>query len=127
MLAALLRRRGIAVEVLSVDQLAGERMDQVMERRPAVVCVSAAPPHAILHARYVCLRLRARYPDLILIAGVWQSNEDAVKVTQRLDSSVVDYVVTTFAAALDRITSLTTPDPTPAPATEKTPVAAQVP
>ncbi len=64
MLAQLLETSGCIVQAVSVTARASEMVDLVEQRQPAVVCISATPPTAVMHARYLCTRLRARMPKV---------------------------------------------------------------
>ena len=50
-------------EVLSAKTLAQEALEAVAARGPEVVCLSAVRPFAVMQARYLAKRLRARFPD----------------------------------------------------------------
>jgi hypothetical protein len=39
--------------------------------RPQIICVSALPPGGLAQTRYLCKRLRARYPDVKIVIGRW--------------------------------------------------------
>ncbi|HEY4330161.1 MAG TPA: AI-2E family transporter [Phycisphaerae bacterium] len=107
MLAGLLRQRGLRVNVLSMDVLAGESVKAVGKLNPDVVVISAVPPHAGLYARYRSKRLRAAYPDLKLVVGLWKEPEDSRQIERRFPGALVDYVVRSVQGAVERITSLT--------------------
>jgi hypothetical protein len=51
--------------------LTAELLDMVAERSPGVVCIGAIPPGGLAHTRYLCKRLRARFPDLKVVVGRW--------------------------------------------------------
>ncbi len=106
MLAGLLQRNGIKVELITDAMLTGERVHIVQELKPCMVCVSAVPPWALLHARYMCMRLRAQYPDLKLVVGIWQSKIDSEKLKAKLPVSLVEQTVVTLADAVMRITAI---------------------
>lgn len=72
MLALLLEARGYCTFVATTDVLAGEMVNMVQARNADLVCVSAMPPAALSHARYLCKRLHARYADIKMIVGLWQ-------------------------------------------------------
>jgi predicted PurR-regulated permease PerM/methanogenic corrinoid protein MtbC1 len=99
MLTHLLAERGIEAEVLSTDVLAGEMVERLEEYSSGVVCVSALPPHAATHARYLCKRLRPKLPELKIIVGLWESGGSTRKAQQRLLATGIDSVVTTLSAA----------------------------
>src|SRR4029077_18685949 len=71
MLAQLVETSGFRVETISETVLAGELVDLIAERHADVVCISAMPPAAATHARYLCNRLQEHFPDGRLIVGLW--------------------------------------------------------
>lgn len=64
--------------MLSAELMTGESLLRAEERGPSLVCVSAVPPRAGMHTRVLCKRLRARFPQLPLVAGLWVSEEHAM-------------------------------------------------
>ena len=66
-----------ALEVASPDLLASEIVGLVEEREPAVVLIGAlAGGGHSRHLRYLCKRLRARFPDLAIVLGWWGADAD---------------------------------------------------
>ena len=63
------------VQLTSADVLASEVMAAVETNRPAVVCLSLLPPGGLAQTRYLCKRLRARYPELKILVGRWGHRE----------------------------------------------------
>jgi hypothetical protein len=77
-------------------------MVELVERRTAdVVCVSATPPGAMMHARYLCKRLRRRFPKVKLVVGLWDAQGDLDKVRDRIGCGAI--VVATMAEAQQQI------------------------
>ncbi len=65
---------GWRVEIASPHLLAGELLALVEARQPAMVCIGAIPSgHTAAHTRYLCKRLRARFPDLQIVVGRWKA------------------------------------------------------
>ena len=60
-----------SLEVIAPGTLTSELLDQVAEREPALVCIAATPPGGLAHTRYLCKRLRSRFPDLKILVGRW--------------------------------------------------------
>jgi AI-2E family transporter len=60
-----------SLEVIDPATLASELLDRVADREPAVVCIAATPPGGLAHTRYLCKRLRSRFPDLKILVGRW--------------------------------------------------------
>ena len=59
------------VELTSADVLAAEVLALVETTRPTLVCLSVLSPGGLAPARYLCKRLRARYPEIKIIVGRW--------------------------------------------------------
>jgi len=100
MLVQLLCQRGLAARVVSNKTLSSEMMEQVQAESSAVVCVSALPPFAAMHARYLCKRLRPRFPQLRIIVGLWLAGNIGEKTQQRLTATGIDKLVTTLGDAV---------------------------
>lgn len=103
MLAKLLERRGVSTSVVSASSLTSEMVTRVESESDAVVCVSALPPHAATHARYLCKRLRPKLPDRKVIVGLWQVGEISQKARQHLEASGTERLVTSLADAVTEL------------------------
>lgn len=99
MLAQLLATRGFEAQVVSTKSLASEAVEQVREHEPEVVCISALPPFAATHARYIAKRLRPQFPEMRIVVGLWQTNPHSKKAEERLLASGIDRFVTSLADA----------------------------
>jgi predicted PurR-regulated permease PerM len=75
MLAQVLQRRGFEVTVPDTVSLASEMVASIDAQTTDVVVVSALPPKAALHARYLLRLMISRYAELKIIVGLWTSNE----------------------------------------------------
>jgi predicted PurR-regulated permease PerM/methylmalonyl-CoA mutase cobalamin-binding subunit len=109
MLAQLLAMRGCVVEAISVTALASEMVDLVEQRNADVVCISAMPPAAATHARYLCKRLQGRFPEAHLVVGLWSASGDLNKSKERIGCGPTAHVVATLAAAQEKIHGLLQP------------------
>ena len=69
LLGAMLREEPCKLEILSPEMLVGERIAEVVARRPAAVCIPSLPPGDLTATRHACKRLRARVPGLPVIVG----------------------------------------------------------
>jgi methanogenic corrinoid protein MtbC1 len=99
MLAQLLAAQGIELTLVSVQALAGEILAQIADEAPSLVCVSALPPLAATHARYLCKRLRPKFPQLKIVVGLWHTGTGTKKAQERLAEIGIDRFVTTLAEA----------------------------
>jgi hypothetical protein len=103
MLAQLLEQDGYCAEYVSVEKLASEYLQIVETKGVQVVIVSALPPAAVTHARYIVKRLRARFPDLKIIVGLWTTAGNLEKARLRLESSGTNLVVNSLEKAIEQL------------------------
>lgn len=110
MLAQVLETKGRLVQALSVAALGGKDVDLIEQCTADVICVSATPPAAVMHARYLCKRLRGRHPEVKLVVGLWKAPGDLDKAKDRIGCGAI--VVTTLAEAKEQIRLLAQPPDT---------------
>jgi predicted PurR-regulated permease PerM len=76
MLRQLLDPLRYELEFIADELLAAEIIEQIAEKKPALVCLASLPPGGLAQTRYLCKRLRARFPNSKLIVGRWGSRTD---------------------------------------------------
>jgi hypothetical protein len=101
MLAQVLETKGCVVQALPVTSLASEMVEVVERRKADVVCISATPPGAMMHARYLCKQIRRRCPKVKLVVGLWAFQGDVNKAKERIGCAAT--VVTTLTDAQEQI------------------------
>lgn len=101
MLSHLLRDRGFHAEVAGAAVLTSEAPDLIEQKAAEIVVISALPPKAAPHARYLVKRLAARYHDLKSVVGLWTRTGGADKPSVSTFKSGV--VVTSLAEAQRRV------------------------
>jgi predicted PurR-regulated permease PerM len=109
MLGQLLELRGYCVLVGSTDHLASERVDSVVSTEADLVCVSALPPAAITHARYLCKRLHAKLPEIEMVVGLWGTAGDLNRARERISFVKSVQLAGSFKQAIDQILQLAQP------------------
>jgi predicted PurR-regulated permease PerM len=82
MFCRLIDPRVCVPEVISTDHLVSEIVSLVAVEHPAIVCVGSLAPGGLSHARLLCKRLRARFPDLRIVIGRWGIKEQAEKTNR---------------------------------------------
>ena len=89
------------LELIDPTTLTAELLDLVDERRPGVVCIASTPPGGLAHTRYLCKRLRSRFPDLKIVVGRWGAHD--ITTTDAAREAGADRAATTVkeAAAAD--------------------------
>lgn len=103
MFAHVLNVQGIAAEALSGQVLAGEISERISKADTPLICISALPPGAISHTRYLCKRLGSRFPHLTIVVGLWDVSGDLERMSARVIEAGADRVVTTFEAGTTEI------------------------
>ena len=93
-------------ENVSVSALAGEMVDHVGKQEAEIVVISAVPPFATAHARYLSKRVRARFPESKIIVGFWNSSRDPKALKERMDNAGADRTVTRLAQAVEHVQQL---------------------
>jgi hypothetical protein len=101
MLAQVLETKSCVVQALSVTTLASEMVDLVEKRTADVVCISATPPGAMMHARYLCKQVRRRFPTVKLVVGLWDVQGDLNKAKERIGCGAI--VVATMTDAQEQV------------------------
>ncbi|MDQ3625030.1 MAG: cobalamin B12-binding domain-containing protein, partial [Verrucomicrobiota bacterium] len=124
MLVQLLRQQGFGAQHAPAKLVAGELLGLVEKADVDVVCISVVAPSTVIHARYLCLKLRSLLPKQKIVIGLWGATEEVTEATKRLRDSGADEVVTTLAEALVQIAKLAPPlteemTPAPIPADEE--------
>jgi hypothetical protein len=106
MLRSLLDPARVALTITTTSLLAAEVVELVQEKRPSMLCISALPPGGIAQVRLLCLRLRARFPDLKILVGRWGQEGDATEIRDQLLAAGADEVTTSLAQTCKRVSIL---------------------
>ena len=109
MLAQLLATGNCLVQSVSFTTAASELVDLVARRKPDVVCISATPPAAVMHARHLCKHVRGRFPEVPVVVGLWNAQGDLSKVRTRIGGGATTHVVATLAEAQEQVRLLIQP------------------
>jgi predicted PurR-regulated permease PerM len=106
MITQLLEFRGYCASSMGQSALASEMLDQVEHKSADLIVVSALPPTAITHARYLCKRLEARFPSIPIVIGLWIYDGDRGRAKERVSSSDHAQVTTSLEDALGQINQI---------------------
>ena len=104
MLAQLLRGEGSNAIELRVNRI-DAMLEALSHHTFRIACVSALPPFAVGHARSLCKRLRARFPETKIIVGLWNFAGGSEKAHDRIGAGVAG-AATTLAEAMSHIRRL---------------------
>ncbi len=109
MLGQLLEMRGYCVAVVSVTQLASEMVETVQKAKADLVCVSAVPPAAVTHARYLCKRLHGKLADIDMVVGLWGTTGDLKRAKDRIACVHNVQIAGQFRQAVDLVHQMVQP------------------
>ena len=104
--AMLLRRltaRQVSAQLLTTDMLKSEVLEHVARVMPLAVYISALPPSAVLHASFLCKRLRPRFPELKIVVALWHADGDTQKGHDRLIAAGASDVVVTLKDSIEKL------------------------
>jgi len=99
MLSQLLERAGYQGQAIPIGTTA-EMLAQVNEAAPDIVCISALPPFALLHARDLYKRVHSNVPNAKIIVGLWKFSGDPIKAAARFNIVGDDKLAITLAQAV---------------------------
>ena len=102
MFGQLLKPTDCTLEIVPASTLSGEIVSLVSERKPTAVVIGAVPPEGLAQARYLCKRLRARFPELKVIVGRWGEFPGESDRASLLEAGA-DAVASTFAQSRDQL------------------------
>ena len=64
------------------------------------VCLSVVAPSTIIHARYLCAKVRSQYPRMKIVIGLWGISENLKNAEERLRASGADEIATSITDAI---------------------------
>ena len=106
MLAGFLHADGYAASVSTARSLPVEIEARVASERPAAVFVAIVPPGGLAQARYLCRRLRRKFPDLRIVVGYWGRTRDFDGLLVRLRAAGASYVTTSLLQSRSQLRAL---------------------
>jgi predicted PurR-regulated permease PerM len=83
------------VEIISDAMVTTEVVARIGEKGPAMICIAALPPGGLAQTRYLCKRLRARFPHLKIVVGRWgigseDSNSILIAGADRVGTTMIE-------------------------------------
>ena len=92
------------MEVLADEALTSEVVDQIAEKAPALICIVSLPPGGLAQTRYLCKRLRARFPDIRIVVG--RLGSQTANQRDAFLAAGADKVATTMIELRDQVIQL---------------------
>jgi len=79
---------------------------QAAEQAPALVCIGALPPGGLAHTRYLCKKLRARFPEIKIVVGRWGLTGNVEADREQLQDAGANLTATTILETRSQLASL---------------------
>lgn len=109
MVMNLMHRRGFPARKAPASLASGELLEWTKEAAAEVICLTAVAPTTLLQVRYLCLRLRSRFPGIKIVVALHEvsgsSNDEPTKQAV-LKESGADEVVTSLHEAAGKVVAL---------------------
>jgi predicted PurR-regulated permease PerM len=100
MLTQLLQQQGFVAQN-APGKLAADGLLELVEKTGVdAACISVVSPSTVIQARYLCVKLRERLPQLKIVIGLWGTTQKVTDAARRLRDSGADEVVTTLEDAV---------------------------
>ena len=87
MLTQLLQQQGLAAQNALGKLAASELLDLVEKSNVDAACISVVSPSTVIQARFLCVKLRARFPKLKILIGLWATTQGVTDAARRLRDS----------------------------------------
>jgi predicted PurR-regulated permease PerM len=107
MLRQLLDPRRATLNIMSAELLTAEVLSAVEEQHVQLICIATLPPSALAPTRYLCKKLRARFPECKIVVGRWGLAEDDAALLETLREACVDDAGTTLRETSRQVQHLT--------------------
>jgi predicted PurR-regulated permease PerM len=105
MLGQLLKTDGVRVDTESTKALPADIEMRIARDAPALVFI-AVLPGGLVQARYLCKRLRKRFPDLHIVVGYWGKERHFDKLLVRIRAAGASYLATSLLQSRSQIRTL---------------------
>jgi predicted PurR-regulated permease PerM len=101
MLAQLLEQQGGLAVSFPLTPNANDAIKTVRPVAGDVICISALPPYAFTPVRKMCKQIRARFPKVKIVVGVWGFTGDQEKAKASFERTPPDQFFTSFVQMIE--------------------------
>jgi predicted PurR-regulated permease PerM len=106
MLARLLAKDCCRVDEVTTNVLPSEIEARIEKENPELVFIAILPPGGFMHARYLCNRLRKRFPNLRIVVGCWGEDRHFDEFRVRIRDAGANEVTTSLLETRTKILGL---------------------
>src|SRR5215831_1250185 len=91
------------LEITKAALLTAEVLSLVEQTSPTLICIGLVPPGGFAQTRYLCKRLRARFPTLPIVVECWSGTQDEAEPLTRLRLDSLMQIGTTLTKTRQQI------------------------
>jgi predicted PurR-regulated permease PerM len=91
------------VRIAAAENLSSEILQMAEEWKPDILCVASLPPGGLARTRYLCKRLRLRFPEVKMVVGRWGAKGDLEEYQKQFADASVDSVETRLLDTRDHL------------------------
>ena len=102
MLAHTLQRDGYEADTVSLSA-PSDMLHELDKLKPDIACISALPPFAIAHARFLYRSLHKQWPELRVIVGLWNFSGDLRLALNRIGMKDEGSVLTSLSQVVQAV------------------------
>ena len=111
MLRELIDPQRYAWSAATAASMASDVIALVEQEAPAILCIASVPPGGLAHTKYLCKRVRARFPQLRIVVGRYSLLPEGIaKNREQLSAAGANSVSFTLAETLVQLQQLATLD-----------------
>ena len=103
----------VHVATISTRALPSEIEERVAAEDPAVLFIAIVPPGGLTQARYLCRRMRRKFPTLPIVVGYLGKTREFDTLLARFRTAGVRYVATSLLQTRSHIDSILPKEPSP--------------
>ena len=89
--------------IAAAENLTSEMLQLAEEWKPAVICISSLPPGGLARTRYLCKRLRMRFPQIKILVGRWGARSKPEELQKHFADAGADGVEMTLKATKEHL------------------------
>ena len=120
-LAQSLAPLGVKTEVMSTRSLPADIETAVERDRPAFMVIAVLPPGGLVQAKFLCRRLRKKFPELPILVGLWGKMRDFDHILLVMRKAGATYVCTGIEQTAGQIGAMLPKPPAAAAVVETSP------
>ncbi|MEO6846752.1 MAG: hypothetical protein ABI254_05810, partial [Chthoniobacterales bacterium] len=108
MLAQLLQEKGYNASVSSLEHRdLTQTLEMLKKANMDILCITVVPPSTVIHARYLCIKIKEYFPKLPIVVTLWGSTLNLQEASERLYTAGATKIAITLEGTLAAVREIT--------------------